>query len=620
MLLLLWASVLAAGVLSLSEYLYILLTCGPFWMGPGQFLLSWLLYCIPVIIGMIVLHLIVSAIPPLKKIASRPVGKFKFYFNLAWIISVLFLIAFVIKDLDLWEDSWVLIVIAFLEGGVAMFLLARLLRRGGTILASGIWILVLLLVVGNGVYLFSDLSYAGKVKSRSTGFTGIVPHISLIVLDTMRGDHFSCYGYPFNTTPNMDRIAREGLRCDNAFSASHWTPPGHISIFTGKLPSQHANEGQPYTPDDLVTITEILRGEGYFCAALYNNPLAGRNINLTQGFDVDLGVYRHSWVLPAWMRLRDKLIYHDSGSKATFPIAAEIAQWVSKKGGHLFLYLNLVEPHADYIIHEPYFSEFTRDLDFNAIPNLQEVKALCNYLEKVVYDSVRFSGYNADSYRYLRAAYDSEVAYLDHQFGVYHKKMAQSGLLDKTLLVITADHGEFLGEHFTRGHPGILYDPVIRIPLIFRYPDLIKPNAEERYVSNVDILPTVLTLAGYAHRIPDDVQGISLLDQYPLKDRAILSERVYIGGGCYTLMRGDYKVILNTGTKFLQKFPFDTLMYNIKDDPGETQNIFPSTRKLGLEMLTELTEWVSRIEVHPTEKIRLNHATKANLRALGYVN
>ncbi len=621
MLQLLWASLLAAGVVSLSEYLYILLTCGPFWMDPARFLTSWLVYIVPSWIGAAFLTAALSLIAPFRKrLSGDPSRRFRLTFSLTWIFGVVLLTAFVVTDFDTPGDFWVLPLLGFAVGTPATFLLARIQRRGRSALYSGGWTVLLLIVIGAGVYLLSDVYYAGKVKSRTISFNGRVPNISLIVLDTARGDHFSCYDYPYNTTPNMDRIAREGLLCYNAYSASHWTPPGHISIFTGKYPSQHGNEGAPYTPDDLVTLTEVLREGGYYGVAIYNNPLAGRSINLTQGFDVEVGVYRHSWVLPAWMRLRDKLIYKDSGSKATFPIAVRVAEWVKEKGGHLFLYLNLVEPHADYVIHEPFFSEFTRDLDIASIPNLPEVQALCNYLEKVVLDTAAFARYDKNSYRYLSAAYDSEIAYTDNYFGVYSDKLRASGLLDETLLVITADHGEFLGEHYTRGHPGVLYDPTLRIPLILRYPALIKPDLVTDYTSNVDIFPTILTLTGYEQWIPDDVQGFDLFRKNLLADREIMSERVYEDGGGFVLYQDDYKVMLAVGEKFLRKFPLDTLMFNIKEDPGEMVNIFPENRDLGLQMIEDLTRWNARIAVHPTEKIRINRETKANLRALGYVN
>ena len=620
MLPLVFASILAGGVICTIEFLFILLSCGPFWLGPGIFFKTWIIYTLPTLAGLILLNGLITLIPPLSQIFRDKVKRFFLYFILSWVLGTLLLTALVITDLDSGARYWPLILIALLVGLFTTGLLRKIISRQEMMVKGSVVVILVLALLGNGVYLISDLYYASIMHKRNASYRGNVPNLSLIVLDTARGDHFSCYGYPYPTTPNIDEIAAEGLLCKRAFSASNWTPPGHISIFTGKYPSQHGNDGKPYMPAELLSLTEILNGEGYFSVALYNNPLAGRNINLTQGFDLDVWIYRHSWVYPAWTRLRDKLIYKDSGSKATFPIALEASRWVNRKGGHLFLYLNLVEPHAGYVIHEPYFTEFTRDLEYSDIPNLAEVQGLCDYVEKVFYDSTKFARYNAASYRYLRAAYDSELAYLDHHFGVYSDGLRKAGLLDSTLLIITADHGEFLGEHFTRGHPDILFNPVLRIPLTFRYPQRIPSSVLEGYTSNVDVFPTALNLMGYSALIPEDVQGIDILDDHQtMSDRKLLCERIKGETGCYSLLADSYKLIINTNKDFLEKFPYDTLLLNLESDPAELQDLHGIQPELCDELAVELNALVSKIRVEAKSEIELSEDAVANLKALGYV-
>ncbi|TKJ37556.1 hypothetical protein CEE37_13650 [candidate division LCP-89 bacterium B3_LCP] len=614
-----FTSLLAGSALTAIEFIYIILTCGPFWLTPILFLQTWLIYIVASFAGLSLFELTFRIIPPFKRFVDSPTNKFKFFTIFGSITSSILLFALVVNDLDSGPSYWYLAIVAVL---VCSFITWRMLRKTTSVfsiprrsLSYSVTVLLIMVLV----WFTSDWYFGSKVQGRSRSFRGNIPNLCLIVLDTTRGDHLSCYGYPHPTSPNIDKIASEGLLCQRAYSVSNWTPPGHIGIFTGTYPSQHGNDGQPFMPDDLLSMAELLSSEGYYCAALYNNPLAGKNVNITQGFDLDIGVFRHSWVYPAWHRLQSKLFYRDTGARVTFPMALHTARWIERKGGHLFLFLNLVEPHADYVIREPYFSQVSSDLNIDQIPNLQEVQSLCAYVEKVIYDSSKFTEYSQSSYRYLEAAYDSEIAYMDHHLGKFNDGMMKSGLLDKTLTVITADHGEFLGEHFTRGHPDILYNPVLKVPLIMRYPKAINPAVVDAYTSNVDVFPTVLSLMGYVNLIPTNVQGLDILsDDFPA-DRTILSERITECEGCFALVEGSHKLILNRDPELLEKFPFDSLLINLDVDPDEMEDIHLEEPELTHRMGTSLDEWVTSIQVKPDQQIELSPETIANLRALGYV-
>ncbi|HEX7344544.1 MAG TPA: sulfatase, partial [bacterium] len=446
-------------------------------------------------------------------------------------------------------------------------------------------------------------------------FKGDVPHVLLLILDTVRSDHLSCYGYPFATSPNLDQLAQEGLLCRNAYSASNWTPPGHISIFTGKYPAQHGNDGKVYMPDDLVSMTEILNGQGYYCIAMYNNPTAGRGMNLTQGFDLDLGVFSYSWLLPAPFRVWYKLVRRDSGSRATFLAAERIFNWIEKHGGHLFMYVNITEAHAPYRIHEPYFSQFA---SHRKIMDPARVRYLRTTLDLVLEDSSCFAGLSNDDFAYLRAAYDSEIAYADDNLGRFSRAMRNSGVLDRTLLIVTADHGEFLGEHWTLGHPELLFNPVLQVPLILRYPKQIAPRIMTEIVSTVDIFPTVLNLLDLQVQIPPEVQGLNLLSGELPVDRALLSANISPEGGCYSLIKDGRKLIVNQDNFLCQYFPVDSLLFDLSSDPGEQSNLLdmPSASDDGLGLF--LSSWLDEITVRPKKAIQISRDELANLKALGY--
>ncbi len=360
MLTLLIAAILAGSVITFTEFVFILLTCGPFWFQPSVLLQTWLIYSTGIFIGLSVLLVLSRLIPPLDRILGEGCRRFRLYFILSWLLSNVFLTALVIKDLDSGNGYWKLVIIALLVGVVAILLLKFTIKTEASIFSRGIILSIGYIALTLVVFLISDKWYTNRIEQRTAAFNGSIPHMCLIVLDTTRGDHLSCNGYPFLTTPNIDKIAAQGINCSHAYSSTNWTPPGHISIFTGKYPSQHGNGGQPFMPHELSSLTEILNDQGYFCVGMYSNPLAGRNINLMQGFDVDMAVHTADWVQPLWKKLQDSFIYKDHGSRSTFHMALETFKWVQNRGGHLFIYLNLLEPHANYEIHQPFFSDFVK--------------------------------------------------------------------------------------------------------------------------------------------------------------------------------------------------------------------------------------------------------------------
>lgn len=620
MILLFLASVVASLILSSVESIYILLSCGPFWMTPLVFLKTWAIYTLFTFPAILLLNTLLHIIPPLKWRWIKDRAKLTLLSTVTWLTGFSALIYLIINDLQTDDSITNLIVIAAIIGFSTTYLIWCLSREPSNISIRSILVCLVLAAVVTSVYFVQDIRYSGLIKERNVSFNARVPHACLLVIDTARRDHFSCYGYEKSTTPNIDKIAAGGILCQNSFSTTYWTPPGHISIFTGKNPLQHGNDGKPFMPDDLLSITEILNQRGFFCVALYNNPIAGRTINLTQGFDVDVGVWGNTWVYPAWMRIYDKFIVRDSGARATFPMAEATFNWVERKGGHLFLYINVTEPHSEYVIHEPYFSQFCRDLNIDRIPNMQKINYLSRTLDLVLYDSTLFHDCSAESYQYIEAMYDSELAYLDHHFGKFAESLSHSGLLDETLLVITSDHGEFLGEYWTIGHPPLLLNPVLQIPLIMRYPGLIPSQTITEFTSHVDVFPTMLNLMGCEETIPEDVSGLNLMAELPTHDRPLLSASAKDEEGIYCLLNGRYKLIVNADSYLPQYFPYDTLLFDLEADPGELHNLYDEKHELRQALVTQLDEWSTRIRVKSDNTITVSEETIANLKALGYVH
>lgn len=612
------AATLAGSFLGLVECLYIIIQCGPFWLDVMLFVQTAFIYSAALLPVVVLLDFLLRRTVFGRKVAAEPSQRFLILSAAGWILGSSAQMLLMALDM---KHAWTeFIVFPVCAGIILLLILLRVAKH-----ASRIPILIPAVVLGLflltvGVYEFSNYHFTFEVKRRCDGFKNTIPQICLLVVDTARSDHFSCYGYPQRTTPNLDRIAAEGAQFINTFSAANWTPPGHISIFTGKYPYQHANHGEAYMPEELTSVTEILNQRNYYCIALYNNPIAGKDINLTQGFDRDYGVFSNSWAEPTPFRIWNRIILRDSGSRTTFAAAAKTLEWMQKRNAHLFLYLNITEPHAPYKFHREYFDEFAGSLDLTAVGNLQKTQTLCNQKEMIIYDSSFFAGFNEESFRFLRARYDGELAYADQNFGSFADRMRRNKLLDETLLIVTADHGEFLGEHATVGHPELLFNPVLKIPLIFRYPRLIAPQKRFDYTSNVDIFPSLLTIMGYADQIPSDVSGINLFGEMPPEDRRLLSVNVNKGGSVCALLDGSFKLIINADEYLPKYFPEDTLLFNLVLDPAETVNLFGQEPDIKAGLSERLNRWKEEIYVPPTADTKASEEAIANLKALGYVH
>lgn len=621
MILILIVALLAGVGLAAGEFLFILLTCGPYWIRPLDLFPSAAIYAAAALPGVAALYLLLL-LPPLRRRIQTPMRRFAVLLAAGWVVGSGLLVKLVDRDLDHGQVHWLLLVVMVVLG-IAVGVAARLALRGrrrihmrGLALTLGVVLITLVIWLG------VDMRAATVVRARALDFRGNVPHVCLVVLDTTRGDHLSCYGYDRATTPNIDRIAAEGLLFRNTLSAANWTPPGHIAIFTGTYPSQHANDGKPYMPDVLVSMAEILREEGFYNIGLFNNHLAGTMTNITQGFDFDAGVYRDAWVGPAWQRLRERLGDRDAGARPTFRAARRTLEWFDRRGGHLFLYLNLIEPHAGYDIHEPYFTRFMNGVRPQSIPNLRDLRRFCRNIRTIKCEPGFFADYTEESFAYLRAAYDSEIAYTDAQVALLADPLRRRGILDRTALVITSDHGEFLGERDTRGHPALMLNPVLRIPLILRYPPRVDPGVDEAVASNVDVLPTLFGLMGYESLVPAAVQGVDLLAGGVRPDRMLLSERIEPGQGSRSLLAWPLKLVVSRDSSLVAKCGCDTMLFNLSVDPDETRNLADARPQPAAHLADSLAAWVGQIalplqaDTRGAEKEEL----REKLRALGYIN
>ena len=314
------------------------------------------------------------------------------------------------------------------------------------------------------------------------------PNILLIVLDTARADRFPFDGYARPTAPALTAIAAEGAVYERACTAAPWTVPSHGSLFTGLYPSQHgADSGHLRLDDEQVTLAERLRDAGYRTLGYTENPWVGKAHNFQQGFQH----YEEIW------RQVPGTAGEDMGAAR---VSQRIAEWLEWREGNpeaqrqpFFMFINYFEPHLPYNPPEPERTRFMADpVDRAAVDRLRR---LMNP------DDLRYilglAHLPPGDRRILSDLYDGEIAYVDRRAGEVIELLRRRGILDRTVVVVTSDHGESIGEHGLIDHKLNIFEEVLRIPLIVRYPPAVR--AGQRIQAPVllqDLFPTLLRLAG----------------------------------------------------------------------------------------------------------------------------
>ena len=278
-------------------------------------------------------------------------------------------------------------------------------------------------------------------------------NIILITIDTLRADHLGCYGYQHIRTPNIDRLAAEGTRFTTTVTAAPLTLPAHCSILTGTYPMFHGvRDNVGYRLDPATeTLAQILKQHGYETGAFVGAYVLDRAFGLGTGFDF---YYDH---FETQTGLRDTINLAQVKRPAKEVVDQAVA-WIQKANGHpFFAWIHLYDPHDPYDPPAPFKSE------------------------------------------YPAKPYDGEIAYADQQVGRLLSFLHTKGLYGKTLVTLTADHGESLGEHKELRHGYFIYDSTMLVPWILKPPaGLSRPRVVSQEVRSIDIAPTILQVLGYA--------------------------------------------------------------------------------------------------------------------------
>lgn len=318
------------------------------------------------------------------------------------------------------------------------------------------------------------------------GLSQDAPNVIIFIIDALRADHLGCYGSDRGATPNLDRFAAEAVVFTDAQAQSPLTNPAVASIFTGLWPQRHQVVGLEYTlRAEAETLAEVLDSAGIATAAIVANGNLDAGRGFAQGFD-------------EFEYIRD--VRADDYHARASDINDALLDWLDRGPGQpFFLYVHTLGPHAPYRPQEPFRSRFAGGVVDPALGTTSWQKRI----ERSEHAA------SAETVADVTALYDAEVAENDAAFGELVDELRRRGLLDKTVIVVAADHGEELFDHGGFGHGSTLHAEVLNIPLMVRFPRGQPAGRVEEVVEQVDLMPTVLGLFGLKPAAP--VQGQSLL-------------------------------------------------------------------------------------------------------------
>jgi arylsulfatase A-like enzyme len=375
-------------------------------------------------------------------------------------------------------------------------------------------------------------------------------NVLLVVLDAARASSLGCYGYAAPTSPEVDRLASEGIVFERAYTPAVYTLGAMSSLWTSQYPDRHHAEVSyaDRLPADRLTLAQALAARGVHTAGFVNNAMAGTAFGFERGFAEFTEVFR---------------LFPELGSRAE-GFRRVLPQWLEKnKARPFFAYVHVREPHSPYDPPPPFNARFGPDAPLD----LEQRRGRAWYTD-VNQGRVKPT---ADEIAHLRRLYDGNLAYADQEVGRLRQALQEAGLLEKTVLVITADHGEQLYEHGYISHSAQVYEQSVRVPLVVRLPQGRGPRGVRvrEMVDLLDLAPTVVDVllgagVGPAAR---EFQGRSLLPVIagaPGK-AAVLSRTVW-ERPVYALRDARYKLMYDSRTG-------QGKLFDLEADPGETRDL-----------------------------------------------
>ncbi len=441
---------------------------------------------------------------------------------------------------------------------------------------------------------------------------GRLPNILLITIDTLRADHVGCYSQRFGQlTPNLDRFAAGATMFVHATTPAPATLPALASLHTGLYPGRHplrVNAGK--LGNDVPVLAEMLRSHGYATAAYFGNALLGPESGLARGFDT-----YESFV--AYL-----------GGSADVHGADLVRAWIGQaRRSPWFLWVHFMDPHGPYNSAPISWSDKLDTAD--PLPDRELMVSPTNYGLDVIPKYQELPGLTRASE--YRRRYRGEIRFCDEQVGRVLSALEAAALERTTLVIITADHGEDLGEHECYfQHGWVPYEDAVHVPLLVRLPER-GPDAQQVQdpVSLVDLVPTLLAGLDLPARGALEGRDVSAL----LRGRALPAAPVFAVTAYLNQMtivrHGNWKLVHTPPPPAsVQGDPWAGFyalgerfeLYDLEQDPGETHNLYQAQRARADRLWAELAPWQAAHQIPAGQRSAppLDEATRQRLEALGY--
>ena len=496
-------------------------------------------------------------------------------------------------------------------------------------------ITVVILIIGLGGYLFYTI--------RKSMLSGRYNNVILISIDALRADRLACNGYPLQLTPNIDKLAQEGVIFRQAYCFGGSTTSSMGVIFTSRFPYwplqvpgggprwhvkhhfgysrfQDVNHLKPGIPDELETMPSIFKKNGYTTVGISTNPYLTRDFNFNRGFDFFEEFSSH------WRQLYP-------GVETVFrKLDAYLSELSRKK---FFIWVHLMDLHHPLRDFAPFLEEVRAKgsrPELNVPPvsewTQEAVNILKGFASRHIPDWKPGEEGLRQALEYYILAYEAELLRVDRQIGFLMAKLRQYGLGENTLLILVNDHGEEFAEHRYWDHRGQLYQAIVRAIWIMHCPQLFsQPIEVKQRVSQADVLPTLIGLLRLKNKkIAFDGQSHLGLLKGKMEEKGgllvgLLDRRAYIIDGDYKLMiNGDYGKKVRGAHPDPPFWPVE--LYNLKEDPGELHNLaqeYPQiVDRLTIKLKQAFLEKGIRLWQEGASK-EISPENKQRLKSLGYI-
>jgi arylsulfatase A-like enzyme len=455
------------------------------------------------------------------------------------------------------------------------------------------------------------------------------------------------------TTPNLDRFSREGVVFKNAYAANSWTLPSHASIFTGLYPSKH---GADHTSDSLhgeagqkqeyldwykllsrnftklskehQALAEILSAGGYRTAGIIGGIFCNSIFGLSRGFDYyddevpsfNIKFFLVYQVIDRVFSLNDFFTqYGYLGKRIAADLNNSAFKWLEKNHEHpFFLFINYMDAHTPYLPPSQYERYFGKDsknfiVSHYGKDNPSFITAETNLIQTVLYGSHQLT---PEEREHIVNLYDGGIHFIDYSLGTLFDKLKNLKVYDNTMIIITSDHGEAFGEHNHMEHGRTLYEEVLRVPLIIKYPSAYhQRGVVEKRVSLVDLMPTILSFLGSP--VPAGIDGEVLENS----NHPVIAELMMGIAKKRDNRVRDLRAIYQGQEKYIWASNGSNELYNLKKDPQEEENLVKKFPQRVEAMERALRDWLASVKPATTERERvtINKTTEEKLRALGYL-